>query len=99
MAIMITAVVTLRRQRNAPAETEEYYRKNIEDDRYSFDSSRFGTSTIGDQTLPSAPRSTMPSRVTSTHRSTRPPTYYSSGDDSLLTVAEKDEKDGTFGYA
>lgn len=95
---MIIAIVVLRRQRNAPVEAIAY-RKNIEDDRYSFDSSRFGTSTIGDQTLPSAPRSTMPSRVTSTHRSTRPPTYYSSGDDSLLTVAEKDEKDGSVGYA
>lgn len=65
----------------------------------SFDSSEISFGTVGDQTLPSRTQSTMLSRQQSqAQRSERPPTYYSTGDDSLLTVDEKDEKDGKFGY-
>lgn len=67
-------------------------------------SSELQASSVGEETLPSRPRSTVPSRQLSmANHSTRPPTYYSSGDDSLLTVDEKDEKVGSrvrsVGYA
>lgn len=60
-------------------------------------------SSIGEETLPSRPRSTVPSReVSMAMHSPRPPTYYSSGENSLLTVEEKSDKEkerGSLGYA
>lgn len=96
--LMVLAIVVSRRQRSAAAEGM-YNESLIEKQKMSFDSSEFATSTVGSQTLPSRPRSTVPSRqMSQTTRSERPPTYYSTGDSSLLTVDEKDEKMGSFGY-
>lgn len=65
----------------------------------SFESSEIATSSIGEQTLSSRPLSMAPSRhLSQNERSTRPPTYYSSADESLLTVSEKSGK-GVVGYA
>ena len=102
---MVFAIVALRRQRGQAFPAETYQKSLIQEGKPSFESSEFAVSSIGDQTLPSRPRSTVPSRQLSkysklsmTTRSERPPTYYSNGDDSLLTVDEKDQTRGSVGY-
>lgn len=113
---MIIALLSLRRSRKAAAATTSAARKSVSMVEMGKPSSEYselgvssysemGPSSIGEETLPSRPRSTAPSRQLSmANHSTRPPTYYSSGDDSLLVVDEKDEferaeKGRSVGYA
>lgn len=96
---MILALVALRRQRKIALNESHQQSLIAEKEKASFDSSEISFGSVGDQTLPSRPRSLVPSRQLSlAQHSTRPPTYYSNGDDSLLTVDEKDETRGSVGY-
>ena len=110
------AILALRRQRKAAitTTTELAHRQTpsaVEMGKASSEYSELGTSSIGEETLPSRPMSVALSRELSVLNYSRPPNYPGgSGEDSLLTVHEKDGKDregessgeegkGSVGYA
>lgn len=92
--------MVLRRRNIATPDEGTYERTLVQQPaKPSFESSEISFGTVGDQTLPSRTQSKAMSRqLSQAQRSERPPTYYSTGDESLLTVDEKDEKDRNFGY-
>lgn len=101
LIMFVFAILALRRQRKTEP---SLYRKDIslcdtESRPQSLQFSEMDGTAYTAQTLPSRPATVVPSRqISLAARSTRPPTYYSSGDESLLVVDEKDtEKERTKG--